>query len=90
MSKIIPLAWSLQRITLGSFDVSGGIKNQLVSQMRNRFVNMEGNVLLAKSTLLDPRFKKMGFLTAGTPHASIESPTQEMAHRSSECQTRYE
>ena len=79
VSKIIPLARSLQRITLGSSDVSEGIKNQLVSQMRNRFVNMEGNVLLAKSTLLDPRFKKMGFLTAGTPHASIESLTQEMA-----------
>ena len=79
VSKIIPLPRSLQRITLGSSDVSEGIKNQLVSQMRNCFVNMEGNVLLAKSTLLDPRFKKMGFLTSGTPHASIESLTQEMA-----------
>ena len=79
VSKIIPLAQSLQIITLGASNVSGGIKNQLVSQMHNCFINMEGNVLLAKSTLLDPRFKKMGFLTAGTPHASIESPTQEMA-----------
>ena len=78
VSKIIPLARSLQRITVGSV-VSPGIKNELVSQMRNRFVNMEGNVLLTKSTLLDPRFKKMGFLTNGTPHASIESLTQEMA-----------
>jgi hypothetical protein len=77
VSKIIPLARSLQRITVGSV-VSQGIKNELVSQMRNRFVNMEGNVLLTKSTLLDPRFKKMGFLTTGTPHASIESLTQEM------------
>ena len=61
MSKIIPLARSLQRITLGS-SVSEGIKNQLVSQMRNRFVNMEGNVLLANLPCLILDLRKWAFL----------------------------
>ena len=37
------------------------LKQELIGQMQRRFVNMEGNLILAKSTLLDPRLKKMAF-----------------------------
>ena len=46
--------------------------------MRQRFVNMEGNLLLAKATLLDPRFKKVAFLN-NMASSGEQSLAQEMA-----------
>ena len=37
------------------------LAEHLVSDMRTHFLNMEENKLLALSTLLDPRFKKVAF-----------------------------
>ena len=60
ISKVIPLARSLQRITAASSS-SYSLKHELLSSMTRRFTNMEANYPLAASTLLDPRFKKLGF-----------------------------
>ncbi|XP_011405235.1 PREDICTED: zinc finger BED domain-containing protein 1-like [Amphimedon queenslandica] len=57
-SKIIPLAKGLQRCSSNS---NNKISEALCSQMSGRFLNMEANVLIASATLLDPRFKKIGF-----------------------------
>ena len=59
ISKIIPLARSLQLVISKSSSTSV-LKKELVEQMRQRFTGMEENSLLAVSTLLDPRFKKLG------------------------------
>ena len=77
ISKIIPIARSLQRLT--GNDASQGVNKELVAQMRQRFVNMEGNGVLAKSTLLDPRFKKLAFLNVGASRTNAESLVHEMA-----------
>ena len=61
VSKIIPIAWSLQQVALSN-DTSTSINKELFSQMRTRFSNMEGNTFLSKATLLDPHFKKLAFL----------------------------
>ncbi len=76
ISKIIPIARSLQQLT--GNDASHGVNKELVAQMRQRFVNMEGNVSLAKSTLLDPRFKKLAFLNSAASRTSAESLVQDM------------
>ena len=57
VSKIIPLARSLQSVVSKSTSTRI-LKKELVEQMRHRFTGME-NSLLAISTLLDPRFKKL-------------------------------
>ena len=57
-SKIIPLAKALQRC---NSSVSSRLSEALCAQMSGRFLNMEANVLIASATLLDPRFKKLGF-----------------------------
>ena len=63
ISKLIPMARSLQHVT-GVSDTSTSVmhlKEELVAQMCHRFTNIEGNPLLAVSTLLDPRLKKLAF-----------------------------
>ena len=63
ISKVIPLARSLQYIT-NQCPSSLTLKQELLSSMARRFSNIEANYALAASTLLDPRFKKAGFGTA--------------------------
>ena len=54
--------------------------------MCQRFVNMEENGVLAKSTLLDPRFKKLAFLNNGASRTSAESLVHEMASLESQAE----
>ena len=60
VSKLIPIARSLQLVTVQN-STQIPLKQELIAQMQRRFVNMEGNLILAKATLLDPRLKKMAF-----------------------------
>ena len=60
ISKIIPMARSLQLVTVGNKETLP-FKNELVAQMQHCFLNLETNSVLAKCTLLDPRLKKLAF-----------------------------
>ena len=60
ISKVIPLARSLQRITTSSTSTRP-LKKELIVSMAKRFTNIEQIYALAVSTLLDPRFKKLAF-----------------------------
>ena len=77
ISKIIPIARSLQQVTLGS-NPSLQLQKELVAQMQRRFGNIEGNATLAKSTLLDPRLKKLAFQNNGVVQG-VQWLVQEMA-----------
>jgi hypothetical protein len=67
VSKIIPIARSLQLVTVGSSTTATTLplKQELVAQMQHRFANIEANQTLAKSTLLDPHLKKLAFQNNG-------------------------
>ena len=71
VSKIIPIARSLQKVALSN-DTSTSINKELVSQMRTCLSNIEGNTFLSKATLLDPRFKKLAFLNPVASNNSEE------------------
>ena len=58
VSKIIPLARSLQQIMATSTSIS--IQAQLHTNMSQRFRNIEGNLILASATFTDTHFKKIG------------------------------
>lgn len=61
-SKIIPISKGLQKLTLSHLVTMPRLLTQnLIADMRTRFLNMEENKLLASATLLDPRFKKLAF-----------------------------
>ena len=60
VSKVIPIPRSLQLVTVKK-STQIPLKQELIGQMQRRFLNMEGNLILAKSTLLDPRLKKLAF-----------------------------
>ena len=60
ISKAIPLARSLQHLTAGSSHQTS-FRSQLSAQMRRRYTAIERAHLLALSTLMDPRMKKMAF-----------------------------
>ena len=61
-SKIIPISKGLQKLTLSHLVTMPRLLTQnLIADMRTRFLNMEENKLLASATLLDPRFKKTSF-----------------------------
>uniref|UniRef100_A0A1X7T797 HAT C-terminal dimerisation domain-containing protein n=2 Tax=Amphimedon queenslandica TaxID=400682 RepID=A0A1X7T797_AMPQE len=61
-SKIIPVSKALQRLTSSQMDQNGYLLAQnLISDMRIWFLNIEEHELLALATLLDPRFKKLAF-----------------------------
>ena len=62
-SKIIPLSRTLQRPTCSSVQPAvQKLVNVLLCKMNRIFLNMEGNMLLAVPTLLDPRFKKFALV----------------------------
>ena len=60
ISRAIPLARSLQHLTAGSSHQTS-LRSQLSAQMRRRYTAIERANLLALSTLMDPRMKKMAF-----------------------------
>ena len=78
ISKIIPLAYMLQRVTVRS-DSTQLLKQNLINSMGRRFCNIEANYILAASTLLDPRFKKLGFGDPSACSKAIERLKVEVA-----------
>ena len=60
ISKAIPLARSLQHLTAGS-SCETSLGSKLSAQMRRRYTAIEQAHVLALSTLMDPRMKKMAF-----------------------------
>ena len=76
ISKIIPLARSLQQLTAGSS--SSKLCDGLCVQMRRRFLNIESNHMLAASTILDPRLKKLAFADVAAADQCVRRLTGEM------------
>ena len=68
--KVIPLARGLQKVTQSITAHSTGIGlelcHKLTSQMASRFISIEDRSVLAKATILDPRFKKIPFSSDST------------------------
>ena len=81
ISKVIPLARSLQQLTAGA--INSQLCDGLCLQMRRRFLNMESNQTLAASTLLDPRLKKVAFADGGAADQGARRLTSEMTSESS-------
>ena len=78
VSKLIPIARSLQQLTAGARTTTT-LGDELCLQMRRRFLNMEAHHMLAASTLLDPRFKKLGFVDMGAAEQCTRRLTDEIA-----------
>ena len=78
VSKVIPLARSLQCVTAECTSLRA-LKQELLSSMARRFTNIEMNYTLAVSTLLDPRFKKVGFGNASACSQTVLRLTSEVA-----------
>ena len=75
ISKMIPLARSLQQLAAGSSTTITKLGNEL---MRRRFLNIESNPMLAASTLLDPRLKKVVFAAdQGVRRLTVEMTASE-------------
>ena len=55
----------MQQLTAASSSTSLSLGQNLLAEMRRRFLNIESNYLLASTCLLDPRFKKLGFTDTG-------------------------
>ena len=77
-SKIIPIARGLQRLTMdcGSTHL---LKHKLLTSMRRRYSSNESNYMLAASTLLDPRFKKLAFGDSTGCNQAVQRITTELA-----------
>ncbi len=78
ISKLIALARSLQQLTAGSSTCITKLGDELCLQMRRRFLNIESNPMLAASTLLDPRLKKVAFADASAADQCVRRLTGEM------------
>ena len=78
ISKIIPLARSLQHLT-SEADKDITLVTELMTQMQRRFANIENAHLLAISTLLDQRLKKLAFCDSGAVHQEKQWIITEMA-----------
>ena len=71
LSKVVPLARSLQRLTNLS-QSSLELKNELLTNMARKCNNIEGNYILSVSALLDPRFKMLAFGQALMYQSAVE------------------
>jgi hypothetical protein len=60
VSKVIPLARSLQRLTVQCDSSRGTLKKALLTSMAHRFTGLESHYSLVVRSILDPRFKKIG------------------------------
>ena len=78
VSKLIPLARSLQQLTVGT-STTTKLGDYLCLQMRRRFLNMESHHILSAATLLDPRLKKIAFADSGVAESCVRRLTSEMA-----------
>ena len=79
VSKVIPLARSLQRLTVECVSSRSTLKQELLRSMAKRFTGLELHYSLAVSTLLDPRFKKIGFGDTTACNQAIQRLTTEVA-----------
>ena len=61
ISKVIPLAKSLQHLTLSSVHSHTNLASEITVQLRQRFTGIESVDLLALPTLVDPHMKKLAF-----------------------------
>ena len=78
ISKVIPLAKSLQHLTSESIHKDTTLASELTVQLRQRFTGLEGVNLLALPTLLDPRMKKLAFSSSVTARQGEQWIIQEM------------
>lgn len=78
VSKLIPLARSLEHLTT-SISKDMPLVSELKGQMRRHFANLEKSHLLAMSTMLDPRMKKMAFRDAGAAWQGEQRVVQELS-----------
>ena len=78
-SKIIPLSKALQRLTTSYTGSVSALCNKLTTNMRDRFLYMEENTIIASPTLLDPRFKKLAFTDKTAAERSSRSIIAEVA-----------
>ena len=77
-SKIIPLSKALQHFNT-SHTCTSSLKDMLTQEMRSRFLNMEGNQLLASATIIDPRFKKIPFSDRNAAERVIRQTVTEVS-----------
>lgn len=79
VSKVIPLAQSLQHLTIEDVSSRGTLKQKLLRSMAKRFTGFESHYSLAISMLLDPRFKKIGFGDTSACNQAVQRLTIEVA-----------
>ena len=78
-SKIIPLSRALQRLTCSTIKPEvQKLADTLLHKMNRKFLNME-DMLLAVTTLLDPRFKKIAFSNFGIAASVAQYVIHEIA-----------
>ena len=75
-SKIIPISRCLQHL-LSTQTTTHPLAEHPVTEMRSRFLGMEDNKMLALSTLLDPRFKKLAFADRDAAEKGIRTIVSE-------------
>ena len=78
ISKVITLVRRLQHLTVECVSTLQ-LKQELVANMRRRFLSIEENDILAPSTLLDPRFKEFDFRDSATSNQAVQRMTTELA-----------
>lgn len=86
VSKVIPLCRALQRLTTVYTGIAGTLSYKLSSKMARKFLNTEDNHLLAGSTLLDPRMKKLAFSDVSAAEKASRHITSESATESASTQ----
>ena len=74
--KIIPISRCLQRL-VSTQQAARPLAMYLVNEMKGRFLGMEGNKMLALSTIVDPRFKKLAFADCDTTEKAIRALVSE-------------
>ena len=79
ISKVTPLAKSLQRLTGAITEKDTPLISNHSHQMRRRFTNIESARMLAMSTLLDPRMKKLAFNDSAAVRQAEQWVVQEMS-----------
>ena len=79
ISKVIPLAKSLQRLTGAITEKDTPLVSNLSYQMRHRFTNIESACMLAMSTFLDPQMKKLAFSDSAAMRQAEQWVVQEMS-----------
>ena len=75
-SKIIPISRCLQCL-VSTQQAARPLAMYLVNEMKGRFLGMEENKMLALSTIVDPRFKKLAFVDCDTTEKAIRALVSE-------------